>query len=83
LAFGISGFLEEGPSFQSDDRAHVDAVAYDPDNKMIFASNREGMVSAIHQKSADEYESAGEIQTPIAQNNDDGSKDEGSFCVCG
>jgi hypothetical protein len=34
---------------------------------MIFASNGKGMVSAIHQKSADEYESAGEIQTPRAR----------------
>src|SRR5215467_4230370 len=41
----------------------VDAVAYDPDNKMIFASNWDGTVSVIHQKSADEYESAGDIQT--------------------
>ena len=42
---------------------HVDAVAYDPDNKMIFASNGDGTVSVIHQKSADEYESVGDIQT--------------------
>jgi DNA-binding beta-propeller fold protein YncE len=42
---------------------HVDAVAYDPDNKMIFASNGDGTVSVIHQKSADEYEPAGDIQT--------------------
>jgi DNA-binding beta-propeller fold protein YncE len=41
----------------------VDAVAYDPDNKMIFASNWDGTVSVIHQKSADEYESKGDIQT--------------------
>lgn len=41
----------------------VDAVAYDPDNKMIFASNGDGTVSVIHQKSADEYESVGDIQT--------------------
>ena len=42
---------------------HVDAVAYDPDNKMIFASNGDGTVSVIHEKSADEYESVGDIQT--------------------
>jgi DNA-binding beta-propeller fold protein YncE len=42
---------------------HVDAVAYDPDNKMIFASNGDGTVSVIHQKSADQYESVGDIQT--------------------
>jgi len=41
----------------------VDAVAYDPDNKLIFASNGEGTVSVVHQKSADEYESVGEITT--------------------
>ena len=41
----------------------VDAVAFDPDNKLIFASNWDGTVSVIHQKSADEYESVGDIQT--------------------
>jgi len=41
----------------------VDAVSYDPDNKLIFASNGEGTVSVIHQKSADEYESVGDIAT--------------------
>lgn len=41
----------------------VDAVAYDPDNRLIFASNGGGTVSVIRQKSADEYESFGEIQT--------------------
>ncbi len=41
----------------------VDAVAYDPDTKLIFASNGEGTVSVIHQKSADEYESVGDITT--------------------
>jgi DNA-binding beta-propeller fold protein YncE len=41
----------------------VDAVAYDPDNKMNFASNWDGTVSVIHQKSADEYESVGDTQT--------------------
>ncbi len=41
----------------------VDAVAYDPDNKLIFASNGGGTISVIRQKSADEYESVGDIQT--------------------
>ena len=41
----------------------VDAVAFDPDNKLIFASNGGGTVSVIRQKSANEYESAGDIQT--------------------
>jgi DNA-binding beta-propeller fold protein YncE len=41
----------------------VDAVAFDADNKLIFASNGDGTVSVIRQKSADEYESVGDIQT--------------------
>ena len=41
----------------------VDAVAYDPDNKLIFASNGDGTVSVVRQKSANEYESVGDIQT--------------------
>jgi DNA-binding beta-propeller fold protein YncE len=41
----------------------VDAVAFDPDNKLIFASNGGGTVSVIRQKSTNEYESVGDIQT--------------------
>jgi len=41
----------------------VDGIIYDPDNKLIFASNGDGTVSVIRQKSANEYESAGYIQT--------------------
>src|SRR5580693_83036 len=41
----------------------VDAVAFDSDNKLIFASNGGGTVSVIHQKSANEYESVGDILT--------------------
>jgi len=41
----------------------VDAVAFDPGNKLIFASNGDGTVSVARQKSADEYESVGDIQT--------------------
>jgi YVTN family beta-propeller protein len=41
----------------------VDAVSYDPDSKLIFASNGDGTVSVIRQKSANEYESVGDIQT--------------------
>jgi YVTN family beta-propeller protein len=41
----------------------VDAVAFDADNKLIFASNGGGTVSVIRQTSANEYESAGDIQT--------------------
>ena len=42
---------------------HVDAVAYDADARMIFASNGDGTVSVIRQKGADDYESAGDIPT--------------------
>lgn len=41
----------------------VDAVAFDPDNNLIFASNGDGTVSVVRQKSANEYESVGDIQT--------------------
>jgi len=41
----------------------VDAVIFDPDSKMVFASNGEGMISVIRQKSANEYEPAGTIKT--------------------
>lgn len=41
----------------------VDAVVFDPDSKMIFASNGEGMISVIRQKNANEYESVGSIKT--------------------
>ena len=41
----------------------VDAVAFDADNKLIFCSNGDGTISVIHQKSPDEYESVGDIQT--------------------
>ena len=41
----------------------VDAVAFDADNHMIFASNWDGTVSVIHQKSANEYQSVGDIPT--------------------
>jgi len=41
----------------------TDAAAFDADTKLIFASNGGGTVSVVIQKSASEYESAGEIQT--------------------
>jgi len=41
----------------------VDAVAFDADNQLIFASNGGGTVSVVHQKSPNEYESVGDIQT--------------------
>ncbi|HUA20596.1 MAG TPA: hypothetical protein VMB25_17730 [Bryobacteraceae bacterium] len=41
----------------------VDAVAYDADNKMVFASNYDGTISVIRQKGPNQYESAGDIKT--------------------
>jgi YVTN family beta-propeller protein len=41
----------------------VDAAAFDADNKLVFASNGDGTVSVIRQKSPNEYESMGDIQT--------------------
>jgi len=43
--------------------SRVDAVVFDEDSKLIFCSNGDGTVSVIHQKSADEYESIGDIRT--------------------
>jgi YVTN family beta-propeller protein len=41
----------------------VDAVAFDPEKHLIFASNGGGTVSVIKQNSADSYTSEGDIQT--------------------
>lgn len=41
----------------------VDAVAFDPQSHLIFASNGGGTVSVIKQNSADSYSSDGDIQT--------------------
>jgi DNA-binding beta-propeller fold protein YncE len=41
----------------------VDAVVFDPDSKLIFASNGGGTISVIREKSANAYESVGDIQT--------------------
>jgi DNA-binding beta-propeller fold protein YncE len=41
----------------------VDAVSFDPDNHLIFASNGDGTISVVRQKSPNEYESLGDIQT--------------------
>lgn len=41
----------------------VDAVVYDPDNKLVFTSNGDGTVSVIRQEGADQYKSVGEIAT--------------------
>jgi hypothetical protein len=42
---------------------HVDAVAFDGQHHLIFASNGEGTVSVIREKNANEYESVGDIRT--------------------
>ncbi|HLM99788.1 MAG TPA: YncE family protein [Bryobacteraceae bacterium] len=42
---------------------HTDAAAFDADNQLIFASNGDGTVSVIRQKSPAEYESLGSIKT--------------------
>lgn len=41
----------------------VDAVAFDADNHLIFASNGDGTVSVIKQNSPTDYQSVGDIQT--------------------
>ncbi len=41
----------------------VDAVAYDPATKLIFASNGDGTVTIIKQKTADEYAVVQTLQT--------------------
>jgi len=41
----------------------VDAVAFDADNHLIFASNGDGTVSVVRQNGKDSYESIGDIQT--------------------
>jgi DNA-binding beta-propeller fold protein YncE len=41
----------------------VDAVVFDAENQLIFASNGGGTVSVIRQKGPNEYESVGDIQT--------------------
>jgi YVTN family beta-propeller protein len=41
----------------------VDFSAFDPDARLVFASNGVGTLSVIHQKSADEYEDAGTVST--------------------
>ena len=43
--------------------AGVDAVAYDPINKLIYSSNGEGTVTIIQQESADTYRVAQTLST--------------------
>jgi YVTN family beta-propeller protein len=41
----------------------VDAAAFDPDTRLIFASSGDGTLAVFHEKSADEYEDAGAVKT--------------------
>ncbi len=41
----------------------VDGLVFDPDTKTIFASNADGTITVIREKSANEYESVGTIKT--------------------
>jgi DNA-binding beta-propeller fold protein YncE len=43
--------------------ARNDNAWFDPQQRLIFASNGEGMLNIFHQKSADEYEDAGAVTT--------------------
>ncbi len=43
--------------------AGVDAVSFDADNKLIFASNGDGTISVVKEKGADDFESVGDIHT--------------------
>jgi DNA-binding beta-propeller fold protein YncE len=41
----------------------VDAAAFDPDTRLIFASSGEGTLAVFHEVSADKYEDVGAVQT--------------------
>ncbi|MDR3718225.1 MAG: YncE family protein [Bryobacteraceae bacterium] len=41
----------------------VDAAAFDPETRMIFASSGDGTLAVFHEESADEYENAGAVKT--------------------
>ena len=43
--------------------AGVDYASFDPEARLVFASNGDGTLSIYHQKSADEYEDAGAVTT--------------------
>jgi DNA-binding beta-propeller fold protein YncE len=44
----------------------VDAVAFDADSHMIYASNGDGTISVVHQKGANEYEPLGSVTTQVS-----------------
>ncbi len=41
----------------------VDAVAYDPEMRIVFASNKDGTISVIRQQTADKYNNLETVQT--------------------
>ena len=41
----------------------VDAAAFDPDTRLVFASSGDGTLAVFREKSADEYEDAGAVKT--------------------
>lgn len=43
----------------------VDAAAYDPETKLIFASTREGLVHVFHEDSADKFSEVETIKTEV------------------
>ena len=43
----------------------VDAAAYDPESKLIFASTRDGMVHVFHEDSPDKFSEAETIKTEV------------------
>jgi uncharacterized protein YjiK len=43
--------------------AGTDAVAYDPESKLIFVSTQEGKIHIFHEDSADQYSEAGTVDT--------------------
>jgi alkaline phosphatase len=45
--------------------ASVDAAAFDPESRMLFASNGDGTLNIFHQVSADSYEDLGAIRTHV------------------
>jgi len=49
--------------------AGVDGAAYDPKSHDIFASNADGTLTIIHQKSADKFEVTQTLTTPVGSRN--------------
>jgi DNA-binding beta-propeller fold protein YncE len=45
--------------------ASVDAAAFDPDTRLLFASNGDGTLNIFHQESADSYQDLGSIRTHL------------------